>query len=142
MHLAPVYYTTTNYKNRKNRKLTDNQMKKLETEWRQYNKRMRKMNCHSAQFDNLDDYIAYTQGKYKPTIKGSNETLKVKESYRRETPYIPSSNNVAGNAPKKESQVYSGERQLLGIATMHKSNMVPIFADNKEEAKEIASMRR
>ena len=32
--------------------------------------------------------------------------------------------------------------QLLGIATMHKSNMVPVFADNKEEAKEIAQMRR
>jgi phage terminase large subunit-like protein len=37
---------------------------------------------------------------------------------------------------------YSGERQLLGIATMHKSNMVPVFADQKEQAKEIASMRR
>ena len=37
---------------------------------------------------------------------------------------------------------YSGERQLLGIATMHKSNLVPIFADKKEDAKDVASMRR
>ena len=37
---------------------------------------------------------------------------------------------------------YSGERQLLGIATMHKSNMVPVFADNKEVAVDIARMRR
>jgi len=37
---------------------------------------------------------------------------------------------------------YSGERQLLGVATMHKSNMVPIFADNKEVAVDIARMRR
>ena len=43
---------------------------------------------------------------------------------------------------KKESMVYSGERKLLGIATMHKSNAVPIFEDNKEHAKEIARMRR
>ena len=142
MHLAPVYYTTTNYKKKKARKLTNTQQQKLETEWHQYNKRMRKMNCHAAQFQEFDDYVAYTQGKYTPVIKGSGETLKVTKSYRRETPYIPSSNSVAGNAPKKETQVYSGERQLLGIATMHKSNMVPIFADNKEEAKEIASMRR
>ena len=37
---------------------------------------------------------------------------------------------------------YSGERQLIGIATMHKSNMVPVFADNKEVAVDIARMRR
>ena len=43
---------------------------------------------------------------------------------------------------KKESMVYSGERKLLGIATMHKSNAVPIFEENKEHAKEIARMRR
>jgi hypothetical protein len=37
---------------------------------------------------------------------------------------------------------YTGERKLLGIATMHKSNMVPIFEDQKEQAVEIAQMRR
>ena len=52
------------------------------------------------------------------------------------------SNKIAGHGPARESHKYSGERQLLGIATMHKSNMVPIFADKKDDAKEIASMRR
>ena len=52
------------------------------------------------------------------------------------------SDEVAANGTARESNVYSGERQLLGIATMHKSNMVPIFADKKEDAKDIASMRR
>ncbi len=52
------------------------------------------------------------------------------------------SDKVAGNGTAREPNVYSGERQLLGIATMHKSNMVPIFADKKEDAKDIASMRR
>jgi len=41
---------------------------------------------------------------------------------------------------KKERMVYSGKRKLLGIATMHKSNMVPVF--DKEDAKDIAKMRR
>ena len=41
---------------------------------------------------------------------------------------------------KKQPQVYSGERKLLGIATMHKSNMVPVF--DEEDAKDIAKMRR
>ena len=41
---------------------------------------------------------------------------------------------------KKEAKVYNGERKLLGIATMHKSNMVPVF--DKESAEDIAKMRR
>ena len=39
----------------------------------------------------------------------------------------------------KTFQKYTGEK-MMGIATMHKSNAVPVFTDN--EAKEIASMRR
>jgi len=52
------------------------------------------------------------------------------------------SDRVAGHGPAKEPMVYSGERQLLGVATMHKSNMVPIFADKKQDATDIAQMRR
>ena len=52
------------------------------------------------------------------------------------------SDKVAGHGSARDRMVYSGERRLVGIATMHKSNMVPIFADKKEDAKDIASMRR
>ena len=45
-----------------------------------------------------------------------------------------------GTSAKKEPQQYSGKRKLLGIATMHKSNMVPVF--DAEDAKDIAKMRR
>ena len=56
---------------------------------------------------------------------------------------IRTSDNIpSGSTAPKERQVYSGERQLLGVATMHKSNMVPVFADKKEDAKDIAKMRR
>jgi len=41
---------------------------------------------------------------------------------------------------KKEEKVYTGERKLLGIATMHKSNLQPIWS--KEQAKDAATMRR
>ena len=51
-------------------------------------------------------------------------------------------NKISGHGPRKESMTYSGERRLLVIATMHKSNLVPIFADKKEDAKDVASMRR
>ena len=49
---------------------------------------------------------------------------------------------VAGHGTAQDRKIYSGERVLLGVATMHKSNMVPIFADKKEDAKDIAQMRR
>jgi len=55
---------------------------------------------------------------------------------------IPTSDRIDGHAPQKERNVYSGERTLLGVATMHKSNMVPVFADKKDDAKDIAQMRR
>lgn len=44
---------------------------------------------------------------------------------------------ISGRA---EPQQYSGERKLLGIAIMHKSNLVPVF--DKETAEEISKMRR
>ena len=51
------------------------------------------------------------------------------------------SDRVAGNGTKREALKYTGN-ELLGCATMHKSNCVPIRKDNKEEAINIANMRR
>lgn len=45
-----------------------------------------------------------------------------------------------GVAAKQKPNVYSGERTLLGIATMHKSNSVPVFS--QEDAESISKMRR
>jgi hypothetical protein len=60
----------------------------------------------------------------------------------RPSPDIPSLNSRMGTTAKPEAKVYRGRRRLLGVATMHKSNMVPVFADKPEEAAEIARMRR
>ena len=38
-----------------------------------------------------------------------------------------------GTGKKKQEQHYSGERKLVGIGLMHKSNLVPIFADDDDE---------
>lgn len=73
-------------------------------------------------------------GKTKTVVKTKRvETKQVDNS-------IPLSNNIAGIAPKRKVNVYSGERKLLGIATMHKSNMVPVF--EQKDAEDIARMRR
>jgi hypothetical protein len=50
---------------------------------------------------------------------------------------------LMGNiTPKQEPMQYTGERKLLGIAVMHKSNLVPVFAEDKNYAKDLANMRR
>jgi hypothetical protein len=47
--------------------------------------------------------------------------------------------DTGGNATLKPSKVYTGTK-VKGIATMHKSNAVPVFSD--EEAVDISRMRR
>ena len=56
----------------------------------------------------------------------------------RSTAHIKSV-NTGGNAVLKPSPVYTGTK-VRGIATMHKSNAVPVFSD--EEAQDISKMRR
>lgn len=53
----------------------------------------------------------------------------------------PTSDVVPDNGSTRKSNTYTGN-EILGIATMHKSNAVPIRKDSKESAKEISSMRR
>lgn len=48
-------------------------------------------------------------------------------------------NSMMGIAAKAEPKVYTGTK-IIGIATMHKSNMVPIF--NEDAAIDVAKMRR
>ena len=68
----------------------------------------------------------------------STYSLKIPEG-RNTTAHIPSRDTGQGNAVLKPSKVYTGTK-VKGIATMHKSNAVPVFSD--EEAVEISRMRR
>jgi len=58
---------------------------------------------------------------------------------RTNTKHIPSLNTGAGVAVLAPAKVYTGTK-VKGIATMHKSNAVPVFSD--EEAIDISKMRR
>ncbi len=57
----------------------------------------------------------------------------------RSTAHIKSRGDFTGNATLAPAKVYTGTK-VKGIATMHKSNAVPVFSD--EEAKDISKMRR
>lgn len=137
MHLVGPYMTTTNYKKKKQKPRTKAQQAQFEQSHREYNKSMKRMGCHD-QMMSLEDYDLYTRGLYKPKLKGVYVVPESK-SYQRETPNIPSLGNGVGVATKKESQKYTGTL-IKGIATMHKSNAIPIL--NKEQAIEVSNMRR
>lgn len=68
-------------------------------------------------------------------LKG-NYSLTIPEG--RSTAHIPS-RDTGGNATMAPAKVYTGTK-VKGIATMHKSNAVPVFSD--EQAVDISRMRR
>jgi len=76
----------------------------------------------------------------KKTVKvDTSWSYKLSGSPRGETVRYPSLNTGLGVATKSEPKMYTGDK-MKGIATMHKSNAVPVFTD--EQAVEISSMRR
>ena len=124
MHLVGPYMTTTSYKKRKAKKKTQRQ---IEADAR-HEKWLRKMNAHPEQIARNKE-------------KNANVSILSVPNYSSDSPTIPTSDVIpGGSTAQKERQVYSGERRLLGIATMHKSNMVPVF--DSKDAKDIAKMRR
>lgn len=65
-------------------------------------------------------------------------SLKIPEG-RNTTAHIKSVDTGSGTATLAPAKVYTGTK-VKGIATMHKSNAVPVFSD--EEAVDISKMRR
>jgi hypothetical protein len=65
-------------------------------------------------------------------------SLKIPEG-RNTTAHIKSLNSNVGSATLAPPKIYTGTK-VKGIATMHKSNAVPVFSD--EEAQDISRMRR
>jgi hypothetical protein len=129
MHLLPPMYSTTGKKKgkqkfasaehaRKAREL-DESWKELQKKWgveAEAKKRARAMSAPSL---------------------SSHYSLKIPEG-RNTTAHIKSV-DTGGNATLKAPNVYTGT-MVKGIATMHKSNAVPVFSD--EQAVDISRMRR
>jgi hypothetical protein len=94
MHLVGPYMTTTKY----NRKQKPSKNKRLAA----------KQAEHEAWLESMGVGKSKTQHKNEIPDYSTRETAKL-------------SNNIAGHGPRKESMVYSGERQLLGIAAMRRN---------------------
>ncbi len=152
MHLERGLTTLNTRKPKKKTKFTQKQIEKWSVEMRKHNKQMRRINCHHMQMT-LDDYVDYIHGRYKRKTPERAVTTPWHDSgvYRREAELdkAPSLRTEQSFSPctKKEVMHYTGERKLVGIAMMHKSNLVPVFADDddktgQKQATEYAQMRR
>lgn len=120
MHLLPIFVTTTSTRKRRS-KLTSKAAVKLDAHERWVEKMTKGAKADKKTLDKA------WRAEY-------NESMMVDRSAFKKSGMVP------GTFGRPEEKVYSGELKLLGIATMHKSNMVPVFA--KQDAEDIARMRR
>jgi hypothetical protein len=130
MHLEGPWLSTTGKKKGKKKWASaeaKQKAEKLEDSWKQLLKR------HAVE----QDERKRVRGLSAPSLS-STYSLKIPEG-RNTTAHINSLDTGLGNAVLKPTKQYTGTK-VKGIATMHKSNAVPVFSD--EEAIDISKMRR
>ena len=139
MHIIKGVYTTSK-KPKKKKKAEKVSFSAMELEWRKYNKEMRKTHCHNLQFATLKDYIEYRSSKSKKFTKEFKEYVPEKTFERKQQKYAsipPTATDISFSKPERPE--YTGD-YIVGIATMHKSNLVPVGRD--DNPKDYATMRR
>ena len=143
MHLVGPHLTTTSYKKRK-QKVTKVQQELWRLEWQKQCKRYKQIGLKPNTFEEYVDLIhgrvkktapKFEQLKVKPDTLNEERMKKHKEMYPSKFDF----GSTSGTCAKKEPQKYTGTL-IKGIATMHKSNAVPIL--NQEDAVDISKMRR
>jgi len=143
MHLVGPYLTTTSYRKRRE-KVTKAQMASWQEEYRQKCKLYKRVGIPKISFDEFLDMIHghVKKERTKPEVYRSKPESPAEERMRLHRQMYPSlalDMSDPNACSKKEPQKYTGTL-IKGIATMHKSNAVPII--NDEQAVEIAKMRR
>lgn len=102
----------------------------------------KKQRLAAKQKENDDYYksLGYKGGKSLKGKHGRRIGINAIPNYRNDSRDVPPTSDViCGNGNKKESVKYTGTL-IKGIATMHKSNAVPVTSG--EQAIEISQMRR
>jgi hypothetical protein len=117
MHLLPSFFTTTRVRKQKSK------VSKTQASHNAWVAKMTKGKTADKKLLDKFSLVEYT------------DNMRVDRSN-----YVSAGMSGSASSAKPEAKVYSGEMKLLGIATMHKSNMVPVFA--KQDAEDIAKMRR
>jgi len=129
MHLEGPWLSTTGKKKGKQKFVSAEHKRKAEQaeiDWKELQKRW------GVEADDKKRKRALTA----PSLSG-HYSLSIPEG--RSTAHIKSLGQDNGVATLAPAKVYTGTK-VKGIATMHKSNAVPVFSD--EEAVDISKMRR
>jgi hypothetical protein len=125
MHLEGPWLSTTGKKKGKKKFASAEHARKAREQEESWNALQKKWGVEKSSKKLRQESLS---SKYSLTIPVGRDT----------TSHIKSV-DTGGNATLKPSPVYTGTK-VRGIATMHKSNAVPVFSD--EEAVEISKMRR
>jgi hypothetical protein len=132
MHLLPPMYSTTGKRKGKQKFASAEAKRKseqLDREWKELLKRQGIEQDEKKRKKALSAAPLSSTTGYSLAIPAGRNT----------TAHIKSLNSGVGTATLAPPKVYTGTK-VMGIATMHKSNAVPVFSN--DEAKEISSMRR
>ena len=123
-------------------KITKAKMAQYESDWRIHNKRCKQNGMHELRYSTVEDYIDYCHGRKKKTTKQEFQPLVTNTVYRRESDaeYPSLTKGGHGGGTKKEPLMYTGTL-ITGIATMHKSNAVPVMRGT-DQATEISRMAK
>ena len=130
MHLLPPMYSTTGKKKGKKKFASAEHARKareLDESWKELLKRQ------GLELEEKKRNRAMSAG----SLTSTGYSLKIPEG-RNTTAHLKSV-DTGGNATLAPAKVYTGT-MVKGIATMHKSNAVPVFSD--EQAVDISKMRR
>lgn len=159
MHIAGPELTTTSTKKREV-KVTKAQQEEIERGWRERNVRLRQMGLPKESLEQYTDWLYGLGKKAKDKTKTAGPVTKTAFVKSRQDgavcSQVPALSNgtrhspdqpvpkslgewIKGPVSSKQTPTYTGTK-VLGIGTMHKSNMVPIFSD--DEAVDISKMRR
>ena len=143
MHLAQGLSTLRTRKP-SSPKLTKTKRKKIQEELRLYNKKMKQQGRHSEQLD-FDSYVQKLHGKLDTVARADRQVATEVKTFEYKLPdtsrnrQYKSHDSGKGFAAMPQRKEYTGTL-VKGIATMHKSNAVPVISD--EEAESISKMRR
>ena len=145
MHLVGPYLTTTRYSRKNKNKMTKRKYEESQIEWMANNKKLKRNGRPKISFETFCDERRGIVPKVKvekctevkSVFGGDTPYLQIPEG--RGTSHIPSLGMGDGVATKKETTKYTGTL-IKGIATMHKSNAIPII--DEKQAIEVSQMRR
>ena len=118
MHLMPIYYNNNNRKKRK--------------------QPFKKPGWQKAQAEH--DKWLMDRGVHPSQLKKKTKNAGIKApNYKEHSRALPTSDYTGPIVGKSKQNTYTGTF-ITGIATMHKSNLVPVT--NKKAAEDISKMRR